>query len=690
MKNEREIEEFRRSFAFLKDKSVALYGTGQYTQQLLSELREFHFIGLIDQAKTGSTYCGLPVMSLPEIAGNACEAIVIVANLSTAPIIYRRIAHLEQKGIAVYYMNGRRPAEPLWKTAGPLWPGGAEQLLALAETYDVISFDLFDTLIMRKCLLPEEVFFIVSRRMGLDRSFPERRQKAEKTLYHAGNRFYDLSDIYSQLKEDPAVQQMELDVEQEMILPRGDMIRLYHHLQNMGRQVIITSDMYLGDEQLRPMLQKCGITEMTLFISEEQKASKHLGTLFPRLQSTFPGKRILHIGDNPRCDVENAEREGICALQIESAAAQMKRCGLDRLQTVVPNDAGRQMYELFAAKCFSSVFCQDESGKIPISEPEMLGYLFFGPLCVGYLAWLMDQVREQKIDHLLFVSRDGWLFYQLYQRLRQQCGGLPAASYFLTSRRCAGIASIKTEEDARFIFEDVCYNRDMKVGETLEKVYGIAGGLEPMAEYTLGELGAGKSWICIQRHMQRILEQAALERAGYQRYIDAQMIHCGNLGMMNFVGRGVTQRCLQNIFERELNGFYFALEYDAASILGEKASAFSWYSEPCSTHVGKSGLAEQMLLGEIIFSAPCGALVSFSNDGEPIYEQTKPERINLINACHQGIKTYVEDIQQIYGSMDGLADTAELADSIFGLLGNGPFILSRDIRAGLQAEDRFQ
>jgi len=700
---ERELDDFKRIFSFLKDEPVVLYGTGQYTDLLLRELHDFHFIGLMDQNKTGRTCYGLRVLNIQEAAASGCKAVIIVANLSIAPTIYQRIRKLEKdRGIAVYYMNGRRPAKTYWDVVEPVQLLSEQQLFAMAMECDVVSFDLFDTLMMRKCLLPDEIFSIAAAKAlktGIGTiDFAQFRRQAENVLYRSGRKFYGLAEIYKLLAERygdrgaDRLMQIELGTELEMARPRPDMVRLYQVLLDMGKRVVITSDMYLSAEQLKPLLRKCGIENAELYVSNERKASKHLGTLFRQLKADFPEERILHIGDNPRCDVENAKQEGIHALYVASAASQMEFFGLDKLQNAVQNDAKRHMYELFAQRCFAPAFRRGTPGKILISDQAELGYLFFGPLAVGYLAWLAGQLRREKIGHVLFVSRDGYLFDKLYQKLRGRYGDLPPASYFLTSRRCAAGASLKTEADVRFVFEDVCYSKAMDIGGMLEKAYGVAANKEdPLASRTLGELGSHKAWNHLREHyLDRILERAAVERTRYLQYIKTFGLTDEKLGMMNFVGRGVTQRCLQNVLERELTGFYFALEYDAAYILDQEYSARSWYPKPISPHVGQSRLAEQLLLGETVFSAPHGAVVAFSDDETPIYEPTKPERAVLVAACHHGIEAYMEDILQMEPDLEGLENTVDLADAIFGLLCDGRFLLSEEIKAGLTFEDRFQ
>lgn len=700
----REICVFEETFSFLRDTPILLYGTGQYTELILQRCRGFKVAGLIDPNWTGRMLYGLPVLSEREIIQSGCKAIIIIANLSAAPIIYQRIKPLAQKyRIACYYMNGRRPA--VWNpTEEPVWIQDKEKLLAAAEKADVISFDLFDTLIMRRCLFPEEVFSISARGISEpemnEASVVLLRQQAEKTLYHSGKLFYSLSDIYKELEGSLGkyfaenLMRLEFDTELNMVIPRTDMVHLYETLLKADKQVVITTDMYLSTQQLQLLQKKCGISNSTLYISNEQRASKYIGTLFQKLQNDFPGKCILHIGDNLLCDVKNAQKAGIAAIQIPSAEAQMSFYGLDQLKQAARNDAERHMYELFAQKCFRNVFRKKEQSRILLEDPQEIGYLFFGPLAVGYLAWLLKQLDEKRIEHILFISRDGYIFHRLYRRLQKLYNGLPEASYFLTSRRCAGNAAIMCPEDVRFVFEDVCYSRGMCVKDMLNKVYGIsADSLDPIAGHTLGELGSAAVWEHLQKeYMGVILQHAVEERASYKKYIEKLDLKAQRIGMMNFVGRGVTQRCLTKIMGKDLTGFYFAMEYGADNILGEtgKELAVSWYSEPFSTHTSKQKLAEQMLLGETVFSAPHGAVVAFSEQGEPLYEPTSQIRGDFVKACQNGIMEYFEDIIQLEKGLDQLNNTVEMADAIFGLLRDSRFMISKSIEETIQFEDRFQ
>lgn len=703
------VKTFREYFNFLKNQDIILYGTGQYTELLLKELKEFHFIGLMDQNKTGKICYGLRVLSAQEAVCSGCKNMIIIANLSVAPIIYKRIREfVEAHEIDVYYMNGLKPAKEFdWDEGKTDWEQSAERFLETAMQYDVISFDLFDTLVMRKCLFPDEVFKLAEKRAKESgivlEEFSKRRRKAEKELYHRGQLFYNLDDIYNILGEKyklddnciGRIKQLELELELELSIPRTDVAECFRILLDAGKKTVIVSDMYLSGRQIQRLLRKCGIRSSEVYVSNECKASKYIGTMFTWLQEKYRGKKILHIGDNRQSDIENAAGNGIDGLYIANAETLMKCYGLDIFKELIHTDSGRYMYELFAQRCFACVFKRNRmKGKIYISCGRDLGYLFFGPLALGFMSWMTMQLQENAIEQILFVSRDGYLFYQIYQKIQKRyCDrNLPRAVYFLTSRRCASVASLKSEEDVRFILEKVCYSRDMNIKDILEKAFGIScREKDSRKNDTIGKYGINGVWKHIKEiYLNEILQQAKIERERYLRYIQSTGVLSHRTGMMNFVGRGLTQKCLQDIMECDIWGFYFALEYDAAEILREKDRALSWYKERIEPHMGRMKLGEQLLQGETIFSAPHGAVIAFSDSGEVVCEQTLEARGRLIEMCQEGVLQYISDALDMEKDFELFSQNINLADAIFGMLTDGRFLLSDEIKEGIVFEDRYQ
>ena len=160
------LEAFLRNFSRFRKDPIILYGLGINTKLILDNLSGFRIVGLMDPDRIGDTVMGLPVLSPQEVPGRA-NIIIIIARLNVVEIIYERIANLEQKhGVAIYDINGNRPGQkhPAIPIASFVdWKCTANELINQISAHDLITFDIFDTLIMRKVVFPRHIFDIVDK-----------------------------------------------------------------------------------------------------------------------------------------------------------------------------------------------------------------------------------------------------------------------------------------------------------------------------------------------------------------------------------------------------------------------------------------------------------------------------------------------------------------------------------------------
>ena len=113
-----------------------------------------------------------------------------------------------------------------------------EALWAGIDAHEVISFDIFDTLLGRKVLIPEDVFDIVSERALKEgmrlRNFREMRIKAQENLGLTDPDIYDIYTSFQQLTgvadvvRDRLIQ-LEFETELEVLTARRDMVDAYHY-----------------------------------------------------------------------------------------------------------------------------------------------------------------------------------------------------------------------------------------------------------------------------------------------------------------------------------------------------------------------------------------------------------------------------------------------------------------------------
>lgn len=197
-----------------------------------------------------------------------------------------------------------------------------------ADDIKVVSFDIFDTLLTRNTLKPEDIFYLMQKQDKLPEDFKEKRIIAEKTAREkSSSGEVTLEDIYKQYaisnklndcdKKD--YMKTELDFEASSLSARKEGMILFNEAVNAGKEIIFLSDMYLPSTFIAEQLKKNGYTYSgKLYLSCELGASKHNMFLYKVLKKDgikrgIRPEEILHIGDNYISDYQNAKASGLCA-----------------------------------------------------------------------------------------------------------------------------------------------------------------------------------------------------------------------------------------------------------------------------------------------------------------------------------------------------------------------------------------
>ena len=184
------------------------------------------------------------------------------------------------------------------------------KLCEIIDHYDVISFDVFDTLILRKCNALEDVFAYVARKIGeCECDFVAKRVKAEHEVRKEKKREITIKDIYSQMESDPERVKQYIYAEEEAELQlctcNREMKCVYDSVKQQGKHVYIISDMYMNFEFMDTLLKHNGYEGHDhLYVSSEIGVAKSNGKLYSYVlgQSEVAAARVLHIGDNYKSD----------------------------------------------------------------------------------------------------------------------------------------------------------------------------------------------------------------------------------------------------------------------------------------------------------------------------------------------------------------------------------------------------
>lgn len=202
--------------------------------------------------------------------------------------------------------------------------------------YDVVSFDVFDTLLKRTARHPTDVFYRMEKQLGIQ-GFAQRRIEAEKKARQqkyaqCGTSEISIEDIYrlmhegsgngapsaAQTLEMKPAAELEMELKMEAHCCRADpvLLRIAGQLHEAGKEIIAVSDMYLHEAQIAALLQGCGYSGIKkIYVSCDYGAGKSDGKLFPLvLGETGAGRKLVHAGDNFYSDVYRQKGLDMAAL----------------------------------------------------------------------------------------------------------------------------------------------------------------------------------------------------------------------------------------------------------------------------------------------------------------------------------------------------------------------------------------
>lgn len=284
--------------------------------------------------------------------------------------------------------------------------------------FDIVSFDIFDTLIFRPFDEPNDLFMLLEDKLEI-RDFARIRIEAERDVRKMnsviyGNRECTLEDIYKiiELRTGlPILEGIEAETELELDMCQVNpyMKHVFDILSAKGKRIILVSDMYLSQDVLSKMLQKCGYNcncIEKMFISNECNVSKANGKIFELLKGYLKeNEKLVHVGDNLEVDVRKAREYGFTAFHYPQCTAFSRK------------SRPKYMSPLIGSAYRGIVANHIYNGINKYSFAYEHGFIYGGILALGYCNWLNKCVEQKHIEKLLFVSRDGKIYMNSYQEM---------------------------------------------------------------------------------------------------------------------------------------------------------------------------------------------------------------------------------------------------------------------------------
>ena len=165
-----------------------------------------------------------------------------------------------------------------------------KKLITLINKATYISFDIFDTAILRRILYPKDIFDLVSLRIPEIKNFnfKEMRIKSEciarKNIGELNkNGEITLDDIYKNIQNITAfddiiiekLKTMEIETELDVCKQNEYIHKIYSYCLEKKKKIIFTSDMYLPCKTIEKILTNNGYKEFhRLFLSSHHNLTK--------------------------------------------------------------------------------------------------------------------------------------------------------------------------------------------------------------------------------------------------------------------------------------------------------------------------------------------------------------------------------------------------------------------------------
>ena len=301
-----------------------------------------------------------------------------------------------------------------------------EAWLASQKGIDVLSLDCFDTLFWRQVAEPVDIFFELAREPIFKASglSPALRVRAEaearklKWVIDGGNEV-SIEEVYRCALPTAGAEEIcdlvkaEIDCEIRHGFIFEPILRLLDLAKTAGLKVILVSDIYYSESQLKALLDGVfpGLSSKfdRVFCSSTFGRGKSTGiwkSVCERLR--VKPDRICHIGDNLVADYHGPISAGIRALHLGRHSVAAEEVLRQRLQVAL------QLFpELRFNAAVPSLFHAEIAREAPESAAERIGQWTIGPILYAFARFVGDSIEALEADgrpvRVGFLLRDGHL-----------------------------------------------------------------------------------------------------------------------------------------------------------------------------------------------------------------------------------------------------------------------------------------
>lgn len=612
-----------------KNDRIIVYGLGTETERFLGEWGDrLDICGLLDGFREDGEMFGYPVLPHKAAVDRGVKLIIVVARPGSCKAIAKRIGGMcRENGIKLYDVRGRDllASSAVSFDLSEVCGKSRKELMEEIAQAEVVSFDLFDTLVTRKVYSYTDVFELVEteleHRGAVIPELAKLRLMAEKQL--SKNDAPTLTEIYEMVLDEAGTDtitsselaDLEYAADLATMVERSAICGVFNEVVAEGKRVVITTDSYYSLGQIREILDRFDIKGYEkLFVSCEYGTSKTQELFEEVVKLAGDNGSVIHIGDDTAADIEAAGKFGLKSFRVFSGMNLFDALGGMGAETFIESLSDRVKAGLFISRLFNNPFWFDgDDRKVVVGDAHDVGYLFCGPMIADFVLWMKERIHSEEFGQILFCARDGYLVKKLYERVDAKT----RSEYFLTSRTAAIRAGMESEEDIEYV-------SSMKFSGSAKDALKVRFGVDDS---------------------RLVLEKARNQRANYKRYIDGFSFSGDKFAMFDFVAKGTTQLFLGKLFDQHLKGFYF-LQLEPEFMADRGLDIEPFYTEE---EKNSSAIYDNYYILETMLTAPYPQLLEFDQDGTPVYakETRSKENIACFERMQAGIEAFFDEFTEL-------------------------------------------
>lgn len=572
--------------------------------------------------------------------------------------------------------------------------------LMLAGQVDLVTSDVFDTVVTRPAATPSDIFGLLAARIDLPEHvtrtmFSQARRAAERRArrLRSENRRQamlidapdldeaqlildpdvaapevTLEEIYGEMPADwgdaNAMLNAELALEGEMLRPIPETVAAFARARELGLPVVLVSDIYFTAQQLAVVLGAAGL-DMSLVDQVVTSADHRLGKVHGLLQFAISERgvdpqRVAHVGDNEIADIATATKLGAIPIHVDIAIHQrhveLPTRALRDWSAVEGTDLG------ISAAVRATLVNEGSLGPDPSFQ---YGAAVIGPVLAGFSKWIAATAAGLGTTNVHCMLREGATIAELLTTT-SPAGPTPIplhVSRWVTMR--AAVIDATTEE----LVTALARRADLTVQHIVDAFSCDAVrlsallGTKPIPPGALVDSCRKLADDPVIRGQivehARELRERVLVYLRSRLVIDDGPLVVADVGWGGTIQEGLTRILRSDGIENEVIGLYLALSAPGEERIARGARMLSYLpnvtNDADASRYSRS-VAHHADTIERIMTPPIGTLIDIDAEGEPVCRPVADDPIPpTLQSAQRAMRAVVHRLGS-QGPSEGVSD----------------------------------